>query len=1805
MKVSTQRLLAAAVLLLLSLGAARWWSLSQHSHSVTTTAPAATAPVSLSPPAAPARPSIAPLMKAEKGLVKLEAPPEKQDKYAGLPVIAQKESVQPVNGLQQVTRVRLLRDPSFKYPILRVEDELVRGPDGDRLIRQLAMVGDHVLVKPADPDLPEADLLALLESEGATLRKKMPASGTWLIAFAQPDTETVPRLVTKLGEMKKLIRYAEPDYLRSTNALPNDPSFANLWGLHNTGQNGGLEDADIDAPEAWTITTGSHAVKVAIIDSGIDQTHPDLLPNLWTNPHEIPGNGIDDDGNGYIDDIRGWDFVNDDAIPNDDNSHGTHCAGTVGAAGNNGAGVTGVNWAVSLIGLKFLNAAGNGATSDAVEAIAYATSLGVHIMSNSWSGEGYSTALKEAIDAAGDAGILFIAAAGNSGSYLEFYPEYPASYDSANLITVTATNRLDALASFSNYGEVSVDIAAPGEDVYSTIPGGGYGYNSGTSMACPHVAGACAILLAHRPSLTHLTLRDLILDSSDALPVLAGKTTSGGRLNLHSALLATDDVLVTPGATFITAGAYGGPFSPASKDYTVSNNTQNTATWTASADRPWVTVSPPQGSLSPGEDMTLTVSVNDQAAALPPGTHIATLTLTNPGTGRSQVRSIALQVNSYPVYDFPLDTDPGWPRTGEWAFGTPQGGGGTAYGRADPKTGATGSNVFGINLAGDYSTAVGQPQYLTAGPFDLSAFRNVKLRFQRWLNSDYQTWVYATIQVSTDGSTWNQVWSNSGTAFGESAWRQMEHEIAAFADGQPEVYVRWGHHVANAGAFPYSGWNLDDIQILASPMQQLVLDLPDSVTEGGSPAQATVTVSPAPPTDLTVTLTSSRPDQEVSFPPFIIIPAGQVEATFALTPIQDTLADGTQFVTLTATAPDYPASSRILPVHDDEQATLTLTLPASLQEGSGMHANVATLSLPTPAQADILIQLQSSDTTELIVPPTVTIPLGQQSVFIPLLLPDDAIIDGPQSVTVTATVTNWPVAQATLIVTDNEPLHLSLTLPSQRLESAGLLPGAGTVTASGILASPLTVTLTSDDPSELIVPPSVVILAGTSSTTFDLHFQDDDLPDGDQTVQVTASSPSFTPATASIIVADDEAPALPVQPNPADGQNPVHPKSTLTWQYDPHSGGIPDSYDIYFGTSPLADELLGNSTSPAWALPLPGLTATTTYHWRIVSRLAGTTRSGPVWSFTTPPVGALHHFLWDPTPAAVALGVPFPVRVTAVDENDLPLDRYESRTPLTAQLAQPETATGTGTYPWTFPLATNYHDARTQSIYTPAEAGPAGRLTALAFQITKPPGQPLTDFTIRLRHTTKTDYLSGGLTWESDGWTTVHAGTETLSAYGWTWFTFTTPFDYDGTSNLMVDFSYNNASFSTDGTTRTTIISNYRTLAFRTDSAFGDPLTWSGTYPESPAYNGLPNLRFQRADVTIPLDPELSGPYAHATWTGQLSLLGTAQGVRLKAADPADPAISGLSAPINVIEVAPFTLNEEPPFTGGTTNLISGTNLGGGYEYEIQRATLPDFSNAASTGYISTPEHLFTNLLSGQAYHYRGRARTGGALGPWSPVLQSTQDNTPPVITFLQPTGSFTPHPVIDLSGTGTDAHSGISSITVNGSLTLPPQNFPAWTAQDLPLTEGPNTFTVTATDQAVPPNITHATWVITRITNPDQDGNQNGISALLEYAFHTNGSPPAEKLPTITTEKDSTTGKTHLILSYHRLLHNPSGLTYSIETSSNMHDWSPLEAPVEVLSTTPDPDGMTELVKVRLQPSLDTLPRRFARLQVSTPAAP
>jgi subtilisin family serine protease len=414
-----------------------------------------------------------------------------------------------------------------------------------------------------------AQSLSALASLGGTVKYQFRTKGAHVVKF--PGLKSKDSLFSAAKQLaaRPDVEYVEANTIIRVNRVPNDTDFSQQYGMHNTGANNGTTDADIDAVEAWDISTGSKDVVVGIIDTGVDYSHPDIAPNYWTNPGETgldasgkekSTNGVDDDGNGYIDDFRGWDFVNNDNDPMDDHAHGTHCAGVIGARGNDGAGVTGVNWNVSLVGLKFLSGSGSGTLEDAVKAIEYGTSLGLSLTSNSWGGGGFSQTMLDAIKAANDRGVLFIAAAGNDSINNDATAAYPASYQVANVISVAASDNKDQMAYFSNSGVRSVHVAAPGVDIWSSVPGSKYQKMSGTSMATPHVAGLAALVKAAHPDATAGQIKARILGGVDRSAHWSLRVSSGGRINAFNSLEVdsvppaeiSDLIVVDSGTTAVT-----------------------------------------------------------------------------------------------------------------------------------------------------------------------------------------------------------------------------------------------------------------------------------------------------------------------------------------------------------------------------------------------------------------------------------------------------------------------------------------------------------------------------------------------------------------------------------------------------------------------------------------------------------------------------------------------------------------------------------------------------------------------------------------------------------------------------------------------------------------------------------------------------------------------------------------------------------------------------------------------------------------------------------------------------------------------------------------------------------------------------------------------------------------------------------------------------------------------------------------------------------------------------------------------------
>lgn len=426
---------------------------------------------------------------------------------------------------------------------------MIRGP-GAALLAALGLALAGALAASGDAAVPPRDAREILvrfepgaavqralDAAGATLVERLPLGG---LVRARLDEGVSLAAADAALERRRDVIAAGPNRTYELYATPNDTEYDQLWGL-----------PAIAAPLAWDVTQGSNSVVVAVVDTGAELTHPDLDGNIWTNPGET-ANGLDDDANGLVDDVNGWDFYDDDANPADSHSHGTHVAGTIGAEGDNGNGVTGVNWRVKLMPLRVGHTVLDGAAIE--QAFRYACAEGARVVNGSFGGADFDPWAEDAV--ADCPGTLFVFAAGNSATNNDAFARYPCNSPLPNVVCVAASDEEDSLAVFSNWGKTNVDLAAPGQSILSTVLSGTWGFKDGTSMAAPHVAGAAALVLSHRPALNAVELRDALLLSVDKAQTLSGLVKSGGRLNVARAL--TQEVTPPTGLTASSPSHPGG-----------------------------------------------------------------------------------------------------------------------------------------------------------------------------------------------------------------------------------------------------------------------------------------------------------------------------------------------------------------------------------------------------------------------------------------------------------------------------------------------------------------------------------------------------------------------------------------------------------------------------------------------------------------------------------------------------------------------------------------------------------------------------------------------------------------------------------------------------------------------------------------------------------------------------------------------------------------------------------------------------------------------------------------------------------------------------------------------------------------------------------------------------------------------------------------------------------------------------------------------------------------------------------------------
>jgi subtilisin family serine protease len=671
-----------------------------------------------------------------------------------------------------------------------------------------AYAGDQAIVAWERGDRPEA-AEAIEGADGEVISAN--ASGDFYVVETPTDSGEWARELEDQGT----IRYAEPDYVvEATELIPDDPLWSQMWGLEKVG-----------APEAWVSGGGGGEAIVGVIDSGVDYTHEDLVDQMWVNPGEVPNNHIDDDGNGYVDDIHGIDCASNDTRPSDtdpmdENGHGTHVAGTIGAEGNNSIGVPGVDWDVRIMALRFLGSSGSGSTSNAIECLDYATEMGARITNDSWGGAGSSLALSEAIQRAEAAGSIFVAAAGNSDRNLDLSPAYPASYPFTNVVSVAASTPSDGVASFSNHGGLTVDLAAPGTDILSTFPVAldhdgsvdGYARLDGTSMAAPHVAGAAAWLWSEDPDAEYEEILDRLYDTAAQPAGLEGEVIHG-RLDLAAA--AEVDAVAPGGLSLI--GESAGPTSvtvqweaPHEDDTSGGRALAYHLSYSPTGLDQWATAPAPRP-LRPGTEQRATIE------GLKPATTYDFRIRADDNAGNAGESSVPIPVLTgdgvsvfYDDVEAGLD---GWSALPSWA--------------ATTEAPHSGTRSWSDSPASFYPST-GDVVLLTDA-FSLTGVTDPRLTFWHRYDTQFDQ-DFAIVEIATDGGSWNELARFSGQA------DEYQAVVRSLDEYESAASARIRFRLVSNDTSEADGWYIDDVLVSGSGTDLLAPSLPTGLTATPSTA---------------------------------------------------------------------------------------------------------------------------------------------------------------------------------------------------------------------------------------------------------------------------------------------------------------------------------------------------------------------------------------------------------------------------------------------------------------------------------------------------------------------------------------------------------------------------------------------------------------------------------------------------------------------------------------------------------------------------------------------------------------------------------------------------------------------------------------------------------------------------------------------------------------------------------------------------------------------------------------------------------
>lgn len=949
-----------------------------------------------------------------------------------------------------------------------------------------------------------------------------------------------------------------------------------------------------------------------------------------------------------------------------------------------------------------------------------------------------------------------------------------------------------------------------------------------------------------------------------------------------------DTLSVTPGTLALSSGSIGGPFTPASHSLSLYNSGTADLTWNVTCSETWLSFSHVSGTLAANGQIAVEATLNAAAALLPAGNYSATVAFGNPATGISQTRTVTLHVDYVFV---PLFHDGFESGTLDPAFWTVTGTGPHRTRVTTENEPHSGTGQLTMDSATDATYARNEATL----SLDLTERRNLVLRFWVKMFDDEPEGPppspfiggadFDGVAISADGTNWFEV-QPLRSLTGE--WQQLtvdlDTELAShgLAYG-PDFKIRFNHY-DNYG-ISTDGFAFDDVTVAEAVNRRLQISLPAAAAnEGSSPLTATVTVTPKPDTALHIDLSSSDTSEAV-VPASMTIPAGAGSATFVISFPDDSELDGTRTAKISATAETYVTGAANISVNDTETAVITLDVPPAAMEGSDPLTGTIHLSA-APAQA-VRVAISSDDSGEVVVPAEVEVPAGQISAPFSITVVDDGRIDGTMNVTLTAHVANWTDGTATLAVGDNETRSLAISAPGDLLE--GNPAGTGTVSIPGTLPANVVVSLASSDSTQATVPSSVTIYAGQTSASFSVTAVDDTLLDGSQPVTLTASATGFPAASATTSVADNDLAsfAMGVVASPRVRNAPF----AVTVTARDINGIVIPNYASELtlgaatpsGTVPFSQAPGSNFSSGVWT----GNITIGTYADAVRLTAAAGDVSVTSNAFSVGR-GPLKHFNWAQIASPQTLDTPFLVSLRAEDAGGNLVDDFKGAASLAAFSQSPAAPTGTGTSFVYDDLDPFFSQSRFQCIYTPEEIGGASRMTALQLNIATPPDIPLENFTIRVKRTPLKNYNSSASGWETSGWTVLYHGTATFSAEGWFTFPFSAPFDYDGTGNLMLDFSFNNPDFSFgwEGGYLATDKSDIRKLSYHTFSG-GDPLAWSDQTTPAFISNQLPNLRFYGYNVTSPIRPEATGAFSGGLWSGYVSVPFTSDAMQLAADDGA------------------------------------------------------------------------------------------------------------------------------------------------------------------------------------------------------------------------------------------------------------------------------------------------------------------------------